>query len=227
MELKKSITSILYIQAAENEKTCEDGTLPSKYAVKIDSFSNTNSMNLNKTANPSPIGSFAFGLTTFLLSMSNSHVYSLNSMIVALGFSCGGLAQILAGSFEWYRGNMFNMVAFISFGTSWWSFVTLHVLILLGIDPPDNISFAFYHFIWGVFTFAMFIASFKKPMTIRIIFGLLVANYWISAIGEWANNVEILQIGGIVGVLCALTSIYMGCAEVINETYERTILPVG
>ena len=237
MEFEKESPKMFSIQYKRNDNdilSAEHSPLPSVSSISKkaklspnDSTKTFKKIKYHTTANPGPIGSFAFGLTTFLLSLSNAHLYPLNSMILAMGFACGGLAQLFAGTFEWYRGNMFNMVAFISFGTSWWSFVALHVFIILGVDPPDNISFAFYLFIWGVFTFAMFIASFTKPITIRIIFGLLVANYWISAIGEWSTNVKISQAGGIVGVLCALTSIYMGCAEIINETYNKNIFPVG
>ena len=48
------------------------------------------------SANPAPLGLFAFGLTTVLLNLHNAGIFEMNSMILAMGIFYGGIAQIIA-----------------------------------------------------------------------------------------------------------------------------------
>ena len=59
------------------------------------------------TANPAPLGLLGFGMTTVLLNMANAGIFSLGSMILAMGIFYGGMAQIFAGWMEWKKGNTF------------------------------------------------------------------------------------------------------------------------
>src|SRR5690348_2318537 len=80
-------------------------------------------------ADPAPLGLAAFALTTFVLSMFNADLVSKAGEPVVLGLALGygGIAQILAGMWEFRTGNTFGAVAFTSFGAFWisfWAFVT-------------------------------------------------------------------------------------------------------
>ena len=68
-------------------------------------------------ADPGPLGLAAFALTTFVLSMFNSGLVSEGGEPVVLGLALayGGLAQLLAGMWEFRTGNTFGAVAFTSF----------------------------------------------------------------------------------------------------------------
>jgi succinate-acetate transporter protein len=79
------------------------------------------------------IGLFGFGLTTTLLGLANANVYHMNSMVLAMAFAYGGLAQILAGIFEFMRGSIFGMLVFISYGFFWWTFLFTHILPEMGL----------------------------------------------------------------------------------------------
>ena len=37
----------------------------------------------------------------------------------------------------------------------------------------------------------------------------------------------VLKIAGYEGIICGLSAVYLAMAEVMNETYGRTILPIG
>src|SRR5215468_5234081 len=82
-----------------------------------------------KPADPGPLGLAAFALTTFVLSMFNAGLINKAGEPVVLGLALayGGVAQILAGMWEFRTGNTFGAVAFTSFGAFWisfWAFVT-------------------------------------------------------------------------------------------------------
>src|ERR687887_440297 len=81
------------------------------------------------SARPRPLGLGAFAMTTFVLSMFNSKLVGAGGEPVVLGLALayGGIAQLLAGMWEFRTGNTFGAVAFSSFGAFWisfWAFVT-------------------------------------------------------------------------------------------------------
>ena len=75
-------------------------------------------------ADPAPLGLGAFALTTFLLSLVNAGVMDAKTEPVVLGVALayGGIAQILAGMWEFRNGNVFGATAFTSYGAFWLSF---------------------------------------------------------------------------------------------------------
>src|SRR5919206_3647883 len=78
-------------------------------------------------ADPGPLGLAGFAMTTFVLSMFNAQLVSSAGEPVVLGLAIayGGLAQLLAGMWEFRTGNTFGAVAFSSFGAFWLSFFLL------------------------------------------------------------------------------------------------------
>jgi uncharacterized protein len=71
----------------------------------------------DSSANPAPLGLFAFGLTTILLNLHNAGFYEMNSMILNMGIFYGGIAQIIAGIMESKKNNTFGFTAFLSYGS--------------------------------------------------------------------------------------------------------------
>ena len=177
-------------------------------------------------ANPAPLGLIAFGLTTVLLNFHNAGFYPISSMILAMGLAYGGTAQIIAGAMEYKNGNTFATVAFSSYGLFWYSFVILLLLPKMGLaTAPDAASLAAYLFMWGVFTAGMFIGTLKISRGLQAIFGTLAILFFLLALGDITGNTTITLIAGFEGILTGLIAMYVGLAEVINETHGRDILP--
>ncbi|CDW82288.1 UNKNOWN [Stylonychia lemnae] len=183
----------------------------------------------DKTANPAALGLLGFGLTTFLLNMHNAGVYPLNTMILAMGLFYGGLAQLIAGIFEWKKGQMFGMIAFMSYGLFWISLCTLLILPDLGIGKATNpTAMAWYLFIWGCFSTCMFVGTLKsKPWALVFVFFTVVLLFFLLASYNWTLKPDVLKAAGIEGVICGLSAIYTAFGEILNETYGRTIIPLG
>src|SRR5581483_4282429 len=78
-------------------------------------------------ADPGPLGLAGFAGTTFVLSMMNANLVSDKGVgvVLALALAYGGVAQLLAGMWEFRTGNTFGAVAFSSFGAFWISFFFL------------------------------------------------------------------------------------------------------
>ena len=180
------------------------------------------------TGNPAPLGLMGFGMTTVLLNLANAGIYSLGSMILAMGVFYGGLAQIIAGIEEWKKKNTFGATAFTSYGAFWLSLVALIFFPKWGwIPPSDKGGMVAYFIMWGIFTFIMFIGTLRLNRALQVVFFTLFILFFLLAIGEGVSSPAILTIAGWEGIICGLSAIYAGLAQVLNEIYGRTVWPLG
>jgi len=180
----------------------------------------------SKFGNPAPLGLIGFASTTWLLSMINAGWASADGLgiVLVMAIAYGGTAQSLAGILAYIRGNTFATVAFLSYGAFWWSFF-LFVKFFVGKTPEPFVGW--YLFVWGVFTFYMWIASFRHNMVLQLVFLTLWITFLLLAIGKWFGADFIGTLGGYMGLICALLAAYLSAAEVINGDYQREVLPVG
>ena len=177
-------------------------------------------------ANPGPLGLCGFALTTWLLCLINGGFFDGQSIGLVLGmaFAFGGTAQMIAGMFEFKKGNTFGFTAFISYGSFWWSWA-LFVAFFKANVPATFVGW--YLGVWGTFTLMMFLATFSKPRALQAIFFFLTLTFYALAIGDATGNYGIVNVGGYLGLITALCAFYLAAAEILNESYGRTILPIG
>ncbi len=180
------------------------------------------------TANPAPLGLLGFGMTTVLLNLHNAGYFGMTSMILAMGIFYGGLAQIFAGWMEWKKGNSFGTTAFTSYGLFWLSLVFLIVAPKFGwADAPTKASMVAYLFMWGLFTFCMWIATLKHPVALQVVFLSLFVLFWLLAAGDATGNAALQTFTGYEGIFCGLSAIYLAVAQILNATHGRVVLPIG
>ncbi len=180
------------------------------------------------TANPAPLGLLAFGMTTVLLNISNAGIMPLNSMILAMGIFYGGLAQVIAGIMEWKKNNTFAATAFTSYGFFWLAFVTLKLLPAFGIaEATSAFDMGFFLVMWGLLTLFLFIGTLRISRALQVVFATLTILFFLLAIADFTGNATIGIIAGYEGILCGFSAIYAAIAQVLNEVYGRTILPIG
>ncbi|MGQ4874445.1 MAG: acetate uptake transporter [Promethearchaeia archaeon] len=180
-------------------------------------------------ANPAPLGLMGFGMTTVLLNLHNAGIYALNPMILAMGIFYGGIAQIIAGLLEYKKGNTFGVTAFTSYGLFWLTLVFLKVFPNTGLwsESTDNIAAGSYLLMWGIFTGLMFIGTLNKNRALQFVFLSLTILFVLLAIGDITGLAYITIIAGYEGIVCGASAIYLAIAEILNETYGRTIFPIG
>ncbi len=181
--------------------------------------------------NPAALGLVCFGLTTVLLSLINAGVLPKGGepVVIPLAIAFGGTAQIIAGLMEVKLGNTFGMTAFIAYGAFWWWF---SLLLLLGHNGVLDLSGAgttigVALLLWGVFTFYMWIASFRLSRVIFLVFLTLWMTFFLLGVGALSGMASISQFGGWVGLLCGSLALYGSFAIVTNSTFGRNVVPVG
>jgi succinate-acetate transporter protein len=122
---------------------------------------------------------------------------------------------------------MFGSIAFCSYGCFWISLCITLTLPTTRVSPPDENAMGCYMMIWGVFSFGMWVATLKRaPWALSFLFLTVWLLFLLLAIHFFDNNAHALKAAGIEGSICGLLAIYIAFAEILNETYSTTILPI-
>ena len=180
-------------------------------------------------ADPGPLGLAGFAMTTFVLSMFNANIVSANGepVVFGLAFAYGGIAQLLAGMWEFRTGNTFGAVAFSSFGAFWLSLFVFEVFFAGSIPAADaGHAAGLYLWAWAIFTTYMFVASLRTTAAVALVFVLLAITFVLLAIGASGGHTTVTKWGGYVGLATAAAAWYASFAAVTNSTFGRTVLPV-
>ena len=182
-----------------------------------------------KPADPGPLGLAGFALTTFILSMFNAGLVdkAAEPVVLGLALAYGGIAQLVAGIWEFRTGNTFGAVAFCSYGAFWisfWAFVTFFAADV----PPEHVGAAvgLFDISWGIFTAYMFIASLRTTAAVSLVFFLLTITFFLLGIGESGGHKGMVEVGGWAGLLTAAAAWYASFAAVVNSTFGRVVMPV-
>jgi uncharacterized protein len=183
----------------------------------------------DSTANPAPLGLLGFGMTTVLLNLHNAGFYEMNSMILGMGLCYGGAAQVMAGCMEWRKNNTFGTTAFASYGFFWLSLVVLVVLPKCGLPALASSSgaMAAYLGMWGLFTAVLFLGTLRLNRALQFVFASLTVLFILLALANGTGQAGLLRWAGYEGILCGLSAVYAGLAQVLNEVYGRTVWPLG
>jgi succinate-acetate transporter protein len=179
-------------------------------------------------ADPGPLGLAAFALTTFVLMVYRTGMIATgDSVVLGLALAYGGLAQLLAGMWEFVKGNTFGAVAFSSFGAFWisyWWLVNHLPADAAGKDLTHGI--AVYLLAWGIFTTYMFIASIRVSAAVMGVFLFLALTFFALAIGAFGPSTTWTKIGGWLGMITALLAWYASFAAILKSTFKKDVLPV-
>jgi succinate-acetate transporter protein len=185
-------------------------------------------------ANPAPLGLFSFASTTFILSLYNvgtRHIATPN-VVVGMAIFTGGLAQLLAGMWEFPKGNAFGATAFTSYGAFWLSFAALYIPgsgILTAYTNVDELHSALgiYLITWFMFTFLMFLATLRMNIGLVALFGFLTMTFLMLAVGEFTLNAKCHKAGGGLGVVTALIAFYAALSGLLTKEKSMFVLPMG
>lgn len=181
-------------------------------------------------ANPAPLGLAGFAATTFILSALNANLVGLAGGVggvLAVALAYGGIAQLLAGMWEFRTGNTFGAAAFGSYGAFW-----ISVFVLFRIGPPVTHSgFSLYLYAWTIFTAIMLVASLRTSGMLVAVFVMLTITFLLLAIGNAnltgaAVSNSTIKIGGWTGLITAALAWYGVLAIVTNSTFGRGVLPL-
>ncbi|EEB92004.1 hypothetical protein MPER_09549, partial [Moniliophthora perniciosa FA553] len=188
------------------------------------------------TTLPTILGLFSFASTTLILSLYYAGARDIDTPNVVIGMAlfCGGLAQLLAGMWEFPKGNTFGATAFTSYGAFWLSYATIFI-------PGSGIAEAYaskqsqmkdavaiYLITWMIVTFLLFIVALRKNVSFIALFGLLTITFLLLAVSDFTRKPNVAKAGGVFGVLTAFVAYYIGLSELLTAEKKAVArLPLG
>ena len=180
-------------------------------------------------ADPAPLGLAGLALTTLVFSVFNAGLINRAGAPVVLGLALayGGLVQLLAGMWEFRRGNSFGAMAFGSFGAFWLSYWALEQFFVKQIPATEvGNATALFFIVWAIFAALLWIASVRTTAAVSVTFALLTVTLLLLGIGDAGAHTTLVKISGWFGIATAAAGLYAAFAALINSTYERTVLPL-
>jgi len=189
----------------------------------------------SRIGNPGALGLFSFASTTFILSAFNLQTRGIHTPNVVVGMAvfCGGLAQLLAGMWEFARGNAFGGTAFTSYGAFWMSYATIllpgsGVLSAYSDDKELASALGIFLIAWFMVTFFILIASLRKMWGLILLFGFLAVTFLLLAVAEFTGNEAVAKAGGATGIITSFIAYYVGLSGLLASDEGAIVqLPVG
>jgi succinate-acetate transporter protein len=190
-------------------------------------------------ADPAPLGLAGFALTTFMLSGHNA-TFIPDLVWIGTALFYGGVAQLLAGMWEFRNRNVFGATAFSTYGGFWLSlgtFITLDVVsksfhAAITANPADvPNAVAWFLLAFAIFNTYMMFWSLRVSVAVFGVFLTLEITEILLAIGNFrvanGHSPYIVHVGGWAGIVTAGFAWYASAAGVVNGMSPRRILPVG
>ncbi|MBJ7604255.1 MAG: acetate uptake transporter [Candidatus Dormibacteraeota bacterium] len=185
-------------------------------------------------ADPAPLGLGAFALTTFILSAHNAFGAPTVPLLGFFGYALfyGGLAQFMAGMWEFRNRNTFGATAFSTYGGFWMGLAAFIALVLFGKVTPKEVapSLGLILLAFFIFNTYMMVLSARINLAVFGVFATLEVTELLLWIGNFAGNAAgtgLVQAGGFVGIVTALVAWYASAAGVANSMSPTPIVPVG
>jgi succinate-acetate transporter protein len=179
-------------------------------------------------ADPAPLGLGAFALTTFLLSLANAGIMPAEAEPIVFGVALayGGIAQILAGMWEFRKSNVFGATVFTSYGAFWlsfWAYVTFYAP-----EVPAELhgtAAGWFLIAWGIFTVLMLVAALRTTAVLALLFAVVAVVFFLLGLGALTASPVLTVTGGFLGIIGAGLAWYLCLAGIAASTFGRPVLP--
>ncbi|KAF8624180.1 hypothetical protein AX15_006007 [Amanita polypyramis BW_CC] len=190
----------------------------------------------SKISDQRTLGLFAFAVSIFTLSWYNVQIRGITKPNVLIGgaFTTGGLALVLAGMWEFPRGNTFYATVFSTYGSFWISYAVIltpgfGVAQAFGSNEQELLNaIGIYLVTWFIITFIFFVAAFRKSIGFAAMLFCVLMMFLFLAIGAFLNNTNVNKAGGGFGIAASLIALYVGISVLLADADEPLIrLPIG
>jgi uncharacterized protein len=179
---------------------------------------------------PGPIALAAFASSTFLLSWVNAGLIDATAIqaVIASAWVLGGFIQFVVGVYALTRGRLFAATAFMSYGGFWISFAIYEVFNAAKVAPAEHgHATALFLAPWLIFTAILWAAAWRTNVALLVGLSILFVTITTLTLGQASGSESWIRIGGWLGLILSLEIFYLAAAELVNQVYEREVLPLG
>ena len=181
-------------------------------------------------ADPGPLGLAGFAMTTFVLSVFNADLVGnakLSAVVLPIALFYGGIAQLLAGMWEFRKNNTFGALAFTSYGAFWMSLAAYDKFVVPDLPAADaHTASGIFLGAWTIFTLYMWVASLRTNAAVAAVFTVLLVTFTLLTFGKFNPDTSLVEWGGYFGIATAVLAWYASFAGVANSTWGKTLLPI-
>ena len=178
-------------------------------------------------ADPAPLGLIGLAVATLVLASTDLGLVSsaAKSLMIPWVLFFGATAQLIAGTIEFKRNNIFGATVFTTYSMTMYAIaLTLFITIFTGVE------FDIAHYGFGLIAILVFslIATTASLMTNKMLFIILifVDLAVIALIPHYLYGITAFPAG--VFLLCtSVSSFYTAMAILLNNMTGKTILPLG
>ena len=143
-------------------------------------------------------------------------------IVLGLAIAFGGIAQLLAGMWEFRTGNTFGAVAFSSYGAFWISFFFL-VSFNVAQLPKTEIDSAARPVPLGVGDLHRDAVPLHVRLAARAAAAVPAADvtFILLGIGNSGGTPSMIHAGGYFGIATGAVALYIACADIMQAVYKR------
>lgn len=184
-----------------------------------------------KFANPAPLGLFGFATTTLVLSLINAGARGVTTpnIIIGLGLAYGGLAQFMAGMWEFAAGNTFGATAFTSYGAFWISFSIIFIPFfnVAGAYEAAELDNAIGHYLvgWTIVTFLFLLGTLKSSVALCSVFFVLTITFGVLVGAFYTSSHTCTVAGGWLGIITAVLAYYTALTGLLDSSSSYFVVP--
>ena len=178
-------------------------------------------------ADPAPLGLIGLAVAALVLASTDLGLVSslAKSLMIPWILFFGATAQLIAGTMEFKRNNIFGATVFSTYSMTMYA-----IALTLFITIFTNVEFKIAHYAFGliaIFVFSL-IATAASLMTNKMLFIILifVDLAVIALIPHYLYGITAFPAG--IFLLCvSVSSFYTAIAILLNNMAGKTILPLG
>ncbi|KAF8417490.1 putative meiotically up-regulated gene 86 protein [Tirmania nivea] len=192
-----------------------------------------------KFADPAPLGLFsgAFSLIILSLFFLNTRGVSEPSIVVAMAYSYGGFIQVLAGMWEFARGNTLGATVITSCGGFWLSLAligtpSLGIMAAYKTQSEQNIAMGFFLMSWFLFGILSTLCTLKSNLAFFLLFFFLDLTFLTLSLGhlyqgpDGSVNIVLIHLGGVFGLATSFCCCWNAMAGLVDESNSFFTIPV-
>lgn len=179
------------------------------------------------TADPAPLGLIGLAVAALILASTDLGLVnaSAKSLMIPWVLFFGATAQLIAGTIEFKRNNIFGGTVFTTYAMTMFA-----IALTLFITIFTDIAFEIEHYGYGLIAILIFslIATTASLMTNKMFFIILtfVDIAVIALILHYFYGITAVP-AGLFLVCTSITSFYTAMAILLNNMSKKTILPLG
>lgn len=182
--------------------------------------------------NPVPLGLSSFSICCFVVSLVNCQARGVTNVnvIAAAALLFGGVVETITGLWCLVLENTFAATALGSFGGFWMGYAGI-LLDGFGIASSYTTSeelgnaIGFYLSAWVIFSFLMWLCTFKATWPFFLLFLFLWVFLMFLAIGSFTGKEAITKVGGVLGLIATFIAFFIVYAGTADPTNSYFVIP--